>query len=145
MDNPLATFKQKLLKLLVLPIKLFHLNYLALKQFASGKRQYIKRTEASYMGDDFATVHYVAFKNDDLFKRSYTNAFINVDERDRKTIENLDIQWRVHIVTWAAKQAIKLEGDFVECGVWWGFLSRAICEYVGFNEYKEKKFYLFDT
>ena len=27
------------------------------------------------------------------------------------------IEWRVHVALWAAKCAVRAEGDFVECGV----------------------------
>ena len=49
------------------------------------------------------------------------------------------------MVTWAAKQALKLDGDFVECGVWWGLLSKIICDYTNFEKYTNKSFYLVDT
>jgi O-methyltransferase len=46
--------------------------------------------------------------------------------------------------TWAANQASHLPGDFVECGVWYGILSKAMCEYVNFSEL-DKRFLLFDS
>lgn len=55
-----------------------------------------------------------------------------------------DIRWRVHIAIWASQHALKLDGDFVECGVHTGILSHAICEYVKF-ETVAKTFWLFDT
>lgn len=55
-----------------------------------------------------------------------------------------DIRWRAHVCCWAATTAMKLEGDFVECGVFTGLLSTTVCNYVEFNN-SPKKFYLFDT
>lgn len=55
------------------------------------------------------------------------------------------IPWRTHVATWAASNALRLEGDLVECGVHTGLLSMAICDYLDFDKYPEKKFYLFDT
>jgi Macrocin-O-methyltransferase (TylF). len=52
--------------------------------------------------------------------------------------------WRTYLCCWAAEHALHLEGDFVECGVNLGGLSRAIAEYVNFNN-TDKTFYLFDT
>lgn len=52
--------------------------------------------------------------------------------------------WRLHVALWCASQAAKLPGDFVECGVWRGFLSTAIINYVDWNNLG-KTFYLFDT
>ena len=51
---------------------------------------------------------------------------------------------RVHIACWAARHALYLPGDFVECGVNTGILSLAICNYVEFNS-TGKSFFLFDT
>ena len=45
---------------------------------------------------------------------------------------------------WAATHAAKLSGAFVECGVWKGFLSSAIMDYLDWNSVG-KPFYLFDT
>jgi len=52
--------------------------------------------------------------------------------------------WRTYTCCWAAEQALHVEGDFVECGVNLGGLSRTITEYVDFNNV-DKDFYLFDT
>ena len=55
-----------------------------------------------------------------------------------------DLYWRAYVACWAASKAKTLEGDFIECGVNLGFLSRVIVNYVGFNNL-DKKFYLVDT
>lgn len=52
--------------------------------------------------------------------------------------------WRVRIALWAAAQAAKLPGDFVECGVNTGFLARAIVHHLKFAALP-KRFYLVDT
>jgi hypothetical protein len=57
---------------------------------------------------------------------------------------DIGIEWRVHVACWAATHALKLQGDFVECGVNTGMMSLAICKYVDFNR-TEKTFWLFDT
>ena len=56
-----------------------------------------------------------------------------------------DIHWRAHVVCWAAEHAKKLSGDFVECGVAKGFLSKVIIDYIKFQEMEHKKYYLLDT
>ena len=55
-----------------------------------------------------------------------------------------DLYWRAYVACWAAYKAKELPGDFVECGVNLGFLSRVITDYVGFQNL-DKKFYLIDT
>src|SRR5262245_60087830 len=58
--------------------------------------------------------------------------------------EDIHIEWRVHVLLWAATHAANLEGDFVECGVNTGIFSLAVCQYLDFNR-TGKSFYLFDT
>lgn len=58
--------------------------------------------------------------------------------------DDIHVEWRVHILIWAAQHALHLDGDFVECGVNTGIFSLAICDYLDFNTV-DKSFYLFDT
>ncbi|MDR0769917.1 MAG: TylF/MycF family methyltransferase [Burkholderiales bacterium] len=52
--------------------------------------------------------------------------------------------WRVHIGLWAARSAVRVKGDFVECGVNFGFLSSAIMKYLDWDA-TGRTFYLLDT
>lgn len=54
-----------------------------------------------------------------------------------------DIRWRAAIALWAARHAMNLEGDLVECGVFTGILSTVICHSI--PDFGEKKLWLFDT
>ncbi len=53
-------------------------------------------------------------------------------------------QWRLHILTWAASEALCLDGDFVECGTFRGFMSAVVCDYLDF-ERQPKRFFLYDS
>jgi O-methyltransferase len=64
--------------------------------------------------------------------------------RPRGSQTDIHIEWRVHIACWAAKHAVRLPGDFVECGVNTGITSLAVCEFTNFNS-TGKSFLLFDT
>lgn len=55
-----------------------------------------------------------------------------------------DIRWRAHVACWAATQALRIPGDFVECGVHGGLLSLTVCHFTDFNT-TGRKFWLFDT
>ncbi|MBP1882377.1 TylF/MycF/NovP-related O-methyltransferase [Sinorhizobium mexicanum] len=55
-----------------------------------------------------------------------------------------DVRWRAHVCCWAALNASKLEGDFVEFGVNAGLFSMTVCDYLDFDKLN-KQFYLFDT
>jgi hypothetical protein len=54
------------------------------------------------------------------------------------------IHWRVRVACWAAQKGMGIPGDFVECGVNRGGISRAVMEYVDFRS-SGRRFYLLDT
>ena len=56
----------------------------------------------------------------------------------------MDIRYRAYIACWAAAKGRLLPGDFVECGVNLGGLSRTAMEYTDFNA-TTKQFWLLDT
>ncbi len=93
---------------------------------------------ATYNQDGLVTRHNSDFMQEKRFKNSYDLAVRLGLEVDAK------IHWRAHVACWAASIGSKLEGDFVECGVNKGFLSRIVMEYIGFKELN-KTFYLMDT
>lgn len=94
----------------------------------------------SYADDGLISQHIVSFMSDPKFLQAYklgrATGALNSHPGD--------IHFRAYISCWAAKYAMKLDGDFVECGVGKGLLSKAICNYLDF-ENSSKKFYLFDT
>jgi len=52
--------------------------------------------------------------------------------------------WRLHTLAWAAKNALLVPGDFVECGVFKGFCSEVILKYLDFQKIPRQA-YLYDT
>jgi len=54
------------------------------------------------------------------------------------------IAWRLHTLVWAAEQAIKVPGDFVECGVFKGDMSWVIVTLLG-DRLADRAFHLFDS
>ncbi len=91
--------------------------------------------------DGFSTSHYLGFKND-KFNSAFESALTSMPKSVATTMAT--IEWRAHICTWSANQALQIEGDFIECGVWHGFLSKTICEYTDFQN-QNREFYLVDT
>ncbi len=93
-----------------------------------------------YADDGLISEHIVDFMSDETFRQAY--------ERGKNTgaIKSHpgDIHFRAYIACWAATHALNIEGDFVECGVGRGLLSKTIVEYVKFKEVS-KKFFLIDT
>jgi O-methyltransferase len=91
-----------------------------------------------YYEDGMATAHVADFLTDPKFTRSY--------EQGVKTgsWHGSDIRWRVYNACWAASQVLSLPGDFVECGVNRGGISRAVMEYIDFAS-QDRQFFLLDT
>ena len=92
--------------------------------------------------DGFSTSHFLGFRQDSKFNSAFSSAVSSMPQNLAGHMTT--IEWRAHICTWSANQALKLEGDFVECGVWHGTLSKTICEYADFKS-NNRKFYLVDT
>jgi hypothetical protein len=87
--------------------------------------------------DGLKTVHNHDFMIDPQFQSAYSRGV-------KATGKDYEWYWRVHIGLWAASTAIKLEGDFVECGVNRGFLSSAIMHALDWDS-TGRIFYLLDT
>jgi hypothetical protein len=88
----------------------------------------------------------VSFLADPRFQAAYRRGMNSGHQiaRDPGSNEDIHIEWRVHVLLWAASHAARLPGDFVECGVNTGIFSLAVCEYLDFNA-TGKAFWLFDT
>lgn len=91
----------------------------------------------AYNQDGLATQHSAEFMREPRFLEAY-----------RAGMENgrpgTQVEWRVHVALWCAAQALRLEGDFVECGVHTGILSGAVMHFHDFAG-QPRRFYLFDT
>lgn len=89
-----------------------------------------------YDSDGLISIHDHDFLNDPDFQAAYT--------RGVSAAGDYQWHWRIHIGLWAAATAVKLEGDFVECGVNRGFMSSAIMKRLHWDS-TGKTFYLLDT
>lgn len=96
----------------------------------------------SYSGDRMTTRHNVDFLKDPKFQQAFQ---LGKDTGKRLNLyKETHMEYRVYICIWAAAHAMRLPGDFVECGVFTGFTARAICHYLDFEK-SDKQFYLADT
>jgi hypothetical protein len=91
-----------------------------------------------YNEDGLITYHLCPFMDDPLFVEAYNLG------KETGSWPNVDISWRAYVACWVANKVKDLEGDFVECGVNLGGLSRTIIHYLDFK-HLDKKFYLLDT
>ncbi len=78
----------------------------------------------------------LSFRHDQKFMSCYYDAVTNDQEQS--------LIWRLHTLAWAAKNALYVAGDFVECGVFKGFCSSVILKYLDFQNIP-KQAYLYDT
>lgn len=91
----------------------------------------------NFCGDGMAVFRNIGFYWDPIFRRGY-NRGVQAAGTDCGT------EWRFHTCLWAAQNALRIEGDFVECGVGRGFMSSGIMEVLEWNS-RNREFYLFDT
>lgn len=96
--------------------------------------------DPSYSEDGLITFHLSEFMTETKFARAYAAGKTTGALRTHPT----DIHWRVYVACWAGDWARHLDGDYVECGVSLGLLSRSVVEYVDFKNINNK-FWLFDT
>lgn len=96
-----------------------------------------KADDGWYDQDLLRTPHNHEFMDDSAFRAAYARGV---------QAAGVDYQWhwRVHTGLWAAHNAAKLPGDFVECGVGKGFMSSAIMRALNWDSLG-RTFYLLDT
>jgi hypothetical protein len=98
----------------------------------------VVNTRKFYARDGLFTAHRNRFEDDSAFRLAY--------ERGIKAGHGVDpgFEWRVHVALWAARTALRVPGDFVECGVNAGLMSSAIMQSLNWRQV-HRKFYLIDT
>ena len=89
-----------------------------------------------FAGDNLFTYgRNLGFLDDEKFMATFNEHAQDVVERSTA--------WRLHILCWAARRALKLDGDFVECACYKGTSARIVADYVDL-EASGKSFYLYD-
>lgn len=109
----------------------------------------VKRALDKFTDDMHRSVGQADFSGDGLVAYGKTMGFTGggFQELVNKHAENHEDQkriWRLHTLCWAAKHALTLDGDFVECGVYRGMFSNVVCDFVEFEK-ADRKFWLYDT
>lgn len=51
--------------------------------------------------------------------------------------------WRYHTLAWGARQALRVEGDFVECGCYKGVSARIVADIIDFAKL-DRRYFLYD-
>jgi O-methyltransferase len=86
----------------------------------------------------------VAVKGKNISSLSETAFDRAFKEATRLNVEGWGGTVPAHVCCWAAKNALLLKGDFVECGVHTGLLSLTVAHYLDFAKL-DRKFWLLDT
>lgn len=92
-----------------------------------------------YRWDGLISKHNCDFIREPRFARAYA-----LGKRTESWGKGRDVYWRAYVACWVADHVKRLDGDFVECGVNKGGLSRAVIDYIDFDSLN-KTFYLLDT
>ena len=71
-------------------------------------------------------------------------AFMAAFNAETMRDQEVSLIWRLHVLCWCARTALRREGDFVECGVFRGFSSAVAARYLDFAKVK-KNWFLYDT
>lgn len=93
-------------------------------------------------GNVFAGDNVMLFQRNLGYRRN--KRFVNAFNANAFTAQEKSLELRLNTLTWAAEHALHVEGDFVECGVWKGFCSAVITDYLDFKQIT-KTYYLYDT
>jgi hypothetical protein len=90
-----------------------------------------------YTGDNLFTYHRnLSFLGDGPFMEAFK---AHTDSEIEKAL-----LWRNSTVLWGVRNGLRLEGDFVECACYKGTTARIICDAIGFANYKDRHYYLYD-
>jgi hypothetical protein len=105
---------------------------------SAGYEVFNTRSPHGYARDGLFTMHRDHFRRDEAFRAAYARGVVAGHGFDPK------MEWRVHVALWAAATALRVSGDFVECGVNAGFVSSAIMKSLDWRN-TGRQFYLIDT
>jgi len=96
----------------------------------------LRRPQGFYIGDNLMTFSKsLSFLNDEPFRTAW--------EKHSETVEEKAAMWRRVTMIWAARSALRLEGDFVECGCYKGTGPRIVADVLNFAEL-DRRYYLYD-
>jgi O-methyltransferase len=85
----------------------------------------------------------MGFLKDQDFMAAFYSSLERYEIKSRKPLLR-SLIWRKHVLASFGKNCLKLDGDFVECGVEYGFSVDVVSQYVKFGNVA-KTYWLFDT
>ena len=94
-------------------------------------------TVGSFASDNVIAIgRNLSFLTDERFMKAFNTHALTESEKG--------IIWRNATVAWAANNAMRLEGDLVECGCYKGVTVRIACDYIDLAAHPDRKFYAYD-
>ncbi len=93
-------------------------------------------------GNVFAADNVILFKRNLGYRRN--EQFMEAFRANATTDQEKSLELRLNTLIWAAEHALQIDGDLIECGVWRGFCSAVVAQYLNFENIP-KNFYLYDT
>jgi len=120
-------------------LKMLSHDYVAIWRILSSRDLRTTIATSTYVGDGIVTRHFFPFV-DPRISKSFEASFDQIPEK-YKTLRK--IEWRFLILVWAMNQTKNVPGDVIECGVWYGVLSRALLNQ--FQSTDSRKFILLDS
>lgn len=95
-----------------------------------------RRPQGFFIGDNMMTFNKtLSFIDDQAFRTAWS--------KHSETLEERGAMWRRVTLMWAARSALRLEGDFVECGCYKGTGPRIIADVLNFGTL-DRRYYLYD-
>lgn len=90
----------------------------------------------TFTGDNLIVLaRNLSFLDNESFMTAFNKSMVGETEQS--------LIWRTYVLCWAAKNGLRLEGDFVECACYKGDSARVVCDYLKFSKC-DKKYYLYD-
>lgn len=95
----------------------------------------VARVKAGWFAGDnlIAFGRNLGFLDDPPFRKAW--------DTHAKTLSERGIIWRTHAVVWAARQAMRLDGEFIECGCYKGTTAHILVDAV---DWGERRYFLYD-
>ncbi len=79
----------------------------------------------------FAGDNVILFQRNLGYRRN--KQFMEAFRANATTDQEKSLELRLNTLIWATEHALKIDGDFIECGVWWGFCSAVVAQYLNFE------------
>lgn len=110
-------------------------------RYLNKKYVLLEKDRLTYHHDLLYTYHNADFLQDPKFHQAYA---LSKSVDTEGLLNNYDIEWRIHVLAWAAEHASKLDGDFVDFGCRTGIFARAIHHFIDLRSLN-KTYYMLDT